>query len=261
MFFSKEKKILKEMGFLSDQLGIMNRYIREEGAWENHLENTKNYILKKAKQIRNKQQIVVLGTGWLLDIPYHELSLMFSNCYFVDIWHPQQIKHKIQKYPNIQLVSYDITGGIIKNAYKAQEKYKKQGIKTSVDKLLCTPQNWGLPDSLHPDLVVSVNLLNQLDILIVDNLKKSAIYSEEELQKLTTKIQQIHVEALKKHRTILISDIKEIHFDDDNNITGKKTLVFVDLQKIEKKWIWDFDLTKNYYPDRNTRFEVIAVEV
>ena len=44
MYKEVNVKILRQMNYFSDQKGSIRRYINEEGAWDNHLTNTKKYI-------------------------------------------------------------------------------------------------------------------------------------------------------------------------------------------------------------------------
>lgn len=260
MIIKSDKKIIKNMGFLEDQQGIINRFIREKGGWNTHLENTKQFIIDAIQNISPKENVIVLGTGWLLDVPYLELSQSFKNCYFVDISHPAQIKHKLRKHTNIKLIKYDITGGIIQNTYNAIKKYQKKNEKIPIKNLLKKPENWGVAPEIKPNLVISVNLLNQLDILITEKLKKYDIYTENEIAAFKKAIQQIHVNTLKENKAILITDYKENQFDDNDKKINEKKLIFVELPPKKQTWTWNFDKNKTYYTDRNTEFEVMAVK-
>ncbi len=57
---SKQKQILRKLGFSSDSEGILNRYYREEGNWNSHLENTKNFILESAKDKEKGTAVIFL---------------------------------------------------------------------------------------------------------------------------------------------------------------------------------------------------------
>ena len=68
--------MVRKMGYISDQEGIMKRYLNEQDKWEFHLQNTRQFILDSFKdvQIRN---LAIFGSGWLLDLPLEELSKKF----------------------------------------------------------------------------------------------------------------------------------------------------------------------------------------
>lgn len=61
-------RILRKMKILSDQQGIINRYLREKDVWNEHLENSKSFITGCLKK-RMARNILILGSGWLLDLP------------------------------------------------------------------------------------------------------------------------------------------------------------------------------------------------
>ena len=73
MFLNKRQIILKKFGFFKDQNGIINRYLREKEAWQAHLSNTRDFIINSSMN-KDNSKAVILGSGWLLDIPVDELS-------------------------------------------------------------------------------------------------------------------------------------------------------------------------------------------
>ena len=66
-------RVLRKFGFKKDQNGIINRYLREKGSWKTHLSNTKKFITDFTKN-KAKNSCVVLGSGWLLDVPIEYLT-------------------------------------------------------------------------------------------------------------------------------------------------------------------------------------------
>ncbi len=40
----QEGRIIRRMGFIRDQEGIMNRYLRERSNWDRHLQHTRSFI-------------------------------------------------------------------------------------------------------------------------------------------------------------------------------------------------------------------------
>lgn len=59
-------RILRKMRYKADSQGIIDRYINVNGAWEGHLQHTKNFILKA-------------GNGNL--IPWGGISLAVEPCF------------------------------------------------------------------------------------------------------------------------------------------------------------------------------------
>jgi len=231
------KKIIRKFGFKTDQQGIINRYIRESEEWQAHLIHTKEYIIKSAES-KNKTNCIVIGSGWLLDVPIDELSMLFEKVTLIDIVHPRQIIHKIKKYKNVEAIEIDITG-LVEPVYyfiKKTKKLKLNDIKQIYSEL------W-INKLKNADFVVSVNILNQLDILICDFIKKFNLYSNEEINQFRKIIQQNHVNILPETKSCLITDYEEININKKNNVVNNKSLIHIDLHinKKTKKWQWNFD--------------------
>lgn len=259
IFFPKFKQeiILRRMDFYSDQHGIMNRYLREKLAWDIHLNNTKKFIINSCKN-QSGGNLVVLGSGWLLDLPIDELCNKFDNIYLVDIIHPNQIKNKFKTNSKIHFVNADITGGLINKAYEIvrfDKKHKEKSLLTAFD--LCKYEL-----DVKPDFVISLNILNQLNILIVDYLKRQKIYSDKELFMLAQSIQNNHLDILPKGKSCVIFDYEEELYNEDNEMIGVKPLVFVDFQQGEtEKWQWKFDSKMTYNIDTKTFLNVVAINL
>ena len=154
------------MKYLSDQQGIMNCYLAEGENWEPHLKKTKDFILQ-CLQENKYASVAVIGSGWLLDVPMDFLAENCKSVYLIDVIHPPQIIQKIRKYENAKAVMADVTGGAIQGAYHFTRVYRKSGGESILD----IPFNAAVP-GMRTDYVISLNILNQLDILLIDYLKK-----------------------------------------------------------------------------------------
>ncbi len=252
----KNTYILQKMQYLSDQEGIMRRYIREKENWDLHLKKTKSFILKAAKT-KQKGKMVVLGSGWLLDLPLDDLSKQFKEIILIDIVHPRQVLRKIEKYSNVTALKEDITGGLISYIYQTIKTDKKKKQKT-----LLTSANlfsFSLPE--NTDFVISLNVMCQLHIILIDYIKKFNIYSDSELQNLVTHIQQSHINMLPKGKSCLITDIEEEILEEDKLI-GMNPLIRVDLPtgNFFTNWQWKFDSLMTYRDDFKTFFNTTAID-
>jgi hypothetical protein len=255
--FSDQKKIFRKMGYFNDQEGIMNRYIREAGQWKQHLENTKAAILKAASNVEGRK-IAILGSGWLLDVPLTELSSKFKQIWLFDIKHPAQIKHKTGIIANVKLIETDISGfaiplyNMVWQTGKSVSQFSPDSVKPVFD--------FDLSDF---DLVVSCNVLNQLDILLVDYLRETLKIPSTDVSQLRKLIQETHLHMLPKSKTCLISDVEEISVDRENRIVGRKSLVHTELlpENFENEWVWKFDTHFTYRSDVNTWFRVVALNL
>jgi hypothetical protein len=258
MFFSKNSQMLNKMGFISDQKGIINRYLREGEGWNSHLRNSKGFIIDCLKD-REGDPITILGSGWLLDVPLEFLKEHSSKVRLVDICHPREIVHKISKYSNFELITADITGGAVKAVYKLIEDFKKDKVKASLSELEF--DGFGV----EPDegFIISLNILNQLDILIIDYIRRFNIYSEDELYDFRKLIQQKHVESLSGFSSCIIADYEEVVFTSRSEIDRCTPLIYTELPegRNRKYWSWNFDNSMTYHKNRMTTLNVMAIEL
>jgi hypothetical protein len=254
----KWRTILRKMGYNKDQKGIINRYLRESEGWKEHLQNTRNFILQSAKT-KEKTHAVILGSGWLLDVPLEELCESFGKVTLIDIRHPRQVKKKAEKYSNLKLEEVDLTGGLVSKIYESIQAYKKEKNIPLLSSLR-PDQN---PLKNKPDFIVSCNLLTQLGTLIREYLKKYPEFSDKELNALEKVIQESHIEMLQQGKSCLVSEYEEELYDEDDNFLGTNPLLQINIPEdsIQKRWKWKFD-SKMYYRDNmKTYMNVLALEI
>ena len=119
------------MKYISDQQGIMNRYYAESNGWNEHLQRCRSFILENIRK-HKPGTIMILGSGWLLDVPLDEILTECERVYLADIHHPSQVQHKVKKAGNAQPIYADISGGAIQQIYSLVKTFKKDKIKKSL---------------------------------------------------------------------------------------------------------------------------------
>jgi hypothetical protein len=248
----QESKKLRKMKFTSDQLGIMNRYVREKENWDKHIQESKDFILRSANS-KEKGKVVVLGSGWLLDVPLQELSEMFREVILIDIVHPKPVVKKISKYSNVTLLKADITGGMIDYIYENANKKEKLLVPIHTF-------SFNLPE--NTDFVISLNIMCQLHIILADYLKNISFFSDKELKEFDKNIQIAHLKILPEKKTCLITDIEEEILTKDDQTIGVNPLIHVDLPagNFSKVWQWEFDSKMTYRDDYKTFFNTQAID-
>lgn len=255
MYHRSKDKILSKIGYYNDQKGIMNRYLREVQNWNTHIIRTKKAILEGIEG-KSQGKVIVLGSGWLLDVPYEELSGSFREVWLADVYHPPQVMKKAAQYSNIKFVQVELTG-LADQIYNAAKVYRKTKFKTPVEEFRSA-----IPIDLSQyDYVISCNVLDQLDVILTDFLRDSSAYTEQELEVITRKIQKAHLDALPRNKSLLICDVEEWVMDAEERVSKKRPLVFEPLPGKESMitWIWKFDTHMTYYPSHITHFKVAAV--
>lgn len=243
---------MRRAGYATDQMGIRSRYLREKVNWQSHVDNTKQYIMDAVGNADKRGSVAVLGSGWLYDVPLDELSHAFADVYLVDIVHPEPVKVRVARMPNVHLVTMDLTGGAVQMA--AQSASFADFLETFNSSSL-------LADLNRYDVVVSVNLLNQLDIIICDYLKRRFRVDDDQLRQVRVAIQQRHIDALPEGRSCLITDYVQVDSPIDGTAVNETPLIYCQIpeNKSFKEWIWVFDTNQRYSVKNNTTFRVKAV--
>lgn len=250
------KKIIRRIGYIRDQRGIMNRYIREKGPWEQHLEHTRTFIRSSFRE-KDIESVAVLGSGWLLDIPLEDLNTRFKQIYLVDIHHPPQIRKKVEAMKNIKLLETDLSGGAINQIWRGVQSKGIHFIDQILEEISLTPPLL----NIHPDAVVSVNLLNQLDIILCEFLEKQGVVQPELIESFRSRLQAFHLQWITTCPGCLVTDTIEVSTD-HNGKESFKSLLYTNLPEGHRSnhWSWDFDTHGTYMPGVHTRMEVQAIE-
>ncbi|MCQ2376243.1 MAG: hypothetical protein MJ069_10160, partial [Salinivirgaceae bacterium] len=109
--------------------------------------------------------------------------------------------------------------------------------------------------------VVSLNLLNQLDIILCDYLTARFDLSDNDLEPIRKWVQQQHINSMPRGASCLVADYQEINTNID---TGEQTIrnsVYATLPTLLERdeWIWNFDTNQRYNSRQNTQFKVMAL--
>jgi hypothetical protein len=250
------ERILRRMGYKSDTQGLINRFIAADGAWDGHLQHTREFILKTiaGRSVRN---LAVYGSGWLLDLPLEELASIAERIWLYDIIHPSQVLHRIRKYANVTPHTEDITGGVLLSAYHAVKTYKKQRLKTPPEELCQTIFEPGC----KPDFSISLNILSQIGEMITNYLQQHVPYSDEEMYQLVFLLQQSHLSLLQPGASCLVTDVEEFEYDEANRLKATRSLIRCPLPvgKKSESWEWQFDPLDEYNQGSKTISKVVGM--
>lgn len=248
----KDSRVVKRLGYLTDQKGIINRYLREGGAWDTHLLRSKEYI-KRAVGHYKPEVVTILGSGWLLDVPLEELVETVNTINLVDINHPRQIRARVEKMGNVNLITSDVTGGLMDVIWQ-----KRKRSTLNLDEISIPIYN----PEYNTGLIISLNLLTQLDMLLFEFLTEKVGLNPDECLNFRKRVQERHIEFLKSRESILITEVKESVYKDKVLISNSNLLFtkFPAGTNIEK-WEWIFDTRGLYYSGKKVVFNVKAIEI
>jgi hypothetical protein len=254
-FGESYRRILNRLGYYDYQHGFIVRHINQDSGWNSHLEKCRDFILK-ALDVHKPEKVTVLGSGWLLELPLKEMLEKVNKVYLVDIIHPPEVVQQVSSLPGVELRSEDVSGGLIDEVWK-----KTSGIPffrklKSLDDILIPEYKPGY----DPGMVISLNILTQLEILPVKQLLKKSSVREEEISAFRKMVQIKHIDFLKKYKSVLITDKAEVFNEKSGNVSEKQTVI-ADLPEglYREEWTWDFDLLGSDYYDKRSVFKVEAI--
>jgi len=249
------RRILHRMGYYNYQQGLIFRHMNQEGGWNSHLQNCRNFIMKSI-DFYKPSRVTVLGSGWLLDLPLKEMIDKTEEIILVDILHPPEVIDQVSGLPKVKLLEEDITGGLIKEVWTKSAKnfflFKLPALKN------ITVQEYKPVDD--PGLVISLNIFTQLESLPVDFIKKRVKINDDEINNLRKKIQSSHISFLTRYNSVLITDKSEIITDKTGNVT-EVVSILTDLPpaKYQEEWTWEFDLKRSDYYTKRSVFKVVGL--
>jgi hypothetical protein len=249
------RRILNKLGYYNYQQGLIYRHLKQGSGWNTHLENCRTFILR-ALDYYKPHKVTVLGSGWLLDLPLSEMLENTESINLIDIVHPPEVINQVSYLKKVTLSEMDITGGLIK------EVWEKAGKRSFLNRLR-TLENITIPEFDFPDnpgMVISLNILTQLEILLVEFLNKRAGISKEEYQIFRAAIQKKHLDFLVRYKSVLITDVTEVFTDKSEKITDIHSLL-IDLPEglYKEEWTWYFDLKRSDYYKKRSIYKVVAI--
>ena len=246
------KRILNRMRYYDYQHGFIHSHINQQGGWNSHQEKCRNLIMK-ALNLYKPEKVTVLGSGWLLELPLAEMIDKTKEIVLVDIIHPPDVYRQARGMKKIRIIEEDVSGGLI------EEVWNKAGKRTFLNKLSSLDQiiipEYQPPED--PGMVVSLNILTQLEYLPLKLLKRKSRATEAELNHFREEIQKSHLRFVMKHNSVLITDVIAVYTDVSGNTSEKITaLIPMPAGRITEEWIWDFDLK---FSDYNRKRSVLNV--
>jgi hypothetical protein len=247
--------MLGKMDYYNYQDMIIRRHLFQNGGWESHNEHSRRFIIKAMDHYK-PEKITVLGSGWLLDLPLAEMIERTKKICLLDIVHPPEVKKQVGTIKNVELIEFDITGGLIEEVWKKAGRYS---ILRNLKSLDCITIPEYIPDE-DPGMVISLNILTQLESLPVKYLKKRSNIKEEEFVVFSSEIQKKHIDFLNRSKSVLITDYEEVITHKSGIIETIPTLQAVLPEgKFSEKWSWDFDMAGADYFTSKSILNVVAL--
>ena len=249
------RRVLHRMGYYNYQRGLIYHHFDEEGSWNSHLKSCRAFIIKAVKACK-PYRVTVLGSGWLLDFPLREISDTGTEVYLIDIVHPPEVREQVRELNKVTLIEDDISGGLIHEVWeKARRVFFLNRLKSPDDINVAE-----LSLQFDPGMLISLNIMTQLEILPLEFLKKRSGGDEEARLRFRQKVQESHLRLLKKYKSVLITDISEIITESSGRIIEKPS-VLVKLPEAEhtEEWTWHFESKRRDYFRKKSDIRVRAL--
>jgi hypothetical protein len=243
---------LREMGFVREVWGIRRRYLQFREHWDEHCRRARAVILAAAARCPQRRTAVVLGSGWLHDVPVAELSAMFQKVVLVDLIHPFSVRWSLRRYRNVEARDADVSA-VLEETWNAVEKREAVLPVSRPDLFL---EDEGI------DLVVSLNLLSQLPCMPSWYLKKHGGFPEGQVEAFNRQLVEAHLDYLTHLPGVvcLICD-KEIitRTPTQAEVARRSTLYGASLPWTGEEWEWALVPRSDREPYHGQYLRVVAV--
>lgn len=224
---------VRRLGYLDETVAMRGRYRRNRAAWQPHLDNTCAFVLAVAEKVRNRDKVVILGSGLLLDVPLAKLSAMFREVVLMDIVCLPEVRRRIKEYGNVSFLERDVT-----NVAERLYGDRQQGLSE-------LPKAVPHPAELDKDagLVVSLNILSQLWVVprtYAANQRPG--FPHDRLEDWCRRIVESHYATLASMScdVCLVADHAFVKRDHDGTIISRaSTLYGLVLPEPDASWTWN----------------------
>ena len=243
---------LRDMGYLNEMLGIRDRWRSFKTAWEPHCQRSRQLVLAAAERCGRRRRAVVIGSGWLHDVPLAELAERFEEVLLVDLFHPQGVRWQASRYKNVRLQAADITG-TLEAVWRAAE-VPGSPLPQSAPGLLV--------DADPADLTVSLNILSQLPCKPERYLRQRGHHSASAIAAYCHNLIVAHLDYLRQLPGVvcLIADCEILTFDSTGKLLrSEPTLYGIDFPYQGEEWIWPLVPRQTHYPHHTQHLRVIGV--
>jgi hypothetical protein len=178
--------VSRRFSYLKQAIALEARYRRCRDAWSLHLDKSQALIRAAIEQCSQHREVVVLGSGLLLDVPIDDLSARFDHVVLVDMVHLRGVRRRLKAFDNVELVEIDVTGVARPLSDLIDPQSQRPWPEPNFD--MCLFEG--------ADLVVSANILSQLPLLPSDHLKCMGCTDDEAIHRYKRAIVDHHLRLL-----------------------------------------------------------------
>jgi hypothetical protein len=221
---------LREMGYLRELAGIRQRYRAYRRDWEPHCERSRQVIRQAVGRCAARRKAVVLGSGFLHDVPLGELCAAFAEVVLVDLAHPPSVRLRTLHRRNVRLLAADVSGA-------AHAVWRAVEARTPLPR----PAPELFLGDAEADLVVSLNLLSQLPCMPEQYVRAARTHPPREIDAFCGDVVSAHLAYLRALPGVvtLISDVEKTTLGPSGAEAARHgTLYGVDFPYAGERWVW-----------------------
>lgn len=216
----------RSLGLLWESVTLWSRGIRHRKLWAGHHARCQAAVKDVIATLVRRRKVLVLGSGFVRDVPLPELCAAFEEVILVDAVHLPLVRLAMARRRNVRLVTRDLSGIMAWLAGKAQGR--------------ADPVADFVADAAI-DLVISANLLSQFAWPIEDWLEEDEMRASRFPADLPRRCIAWHLDDLRrfKGRVCLLSDVEMTERDRAGTITDRLDLMRGEpLPPPDESWDW-----------------------
>jgi hypothetical protein len=109
-------------------------------------------------------------------------------------------------------------------------------------------------------MLVSLNILTQLESLPADFMRKRSKISVEEFTRFRAEVQKNHISFLSGYNYVMVTDIAEVITGKSGDIKTITTLLTgLPDGKVKEEWTWNFDKAGGDLYNSTSQFNVVGI--
>lgn len=237
--FTRAPAPLRKLGLVQESIGLWARRNRQRKAWATHEAHCHKAVERAVAGLSQTRTVVVLGSGLVRDVPIDLLCSRFSRVVLVDAVHLPLLRWRMRRYPNVTLVTRDLTG------VAGWLGGKTEGRADPVADFASDPQ---------VDLVISANVLSQLPLGVEHFLDRHASRAAALPPDLAARTVGWHLSDLRRFDApvCLLTDVEMREENRRGEVVERLDLLRA--HRVTLRECWEWDVAPFGEAARNTRF-------
>lgn len=219
-------RTVRALGLARESVGIWSRGRRRRSEWRPHEMRCGNAVRRAIAALPRRRRALVLGAGFLRDVPIEDMAAAFDEVTLVDVVHPLPARWRVRSLPNVKRIACDVSGAL---AWMTGEENGRGDplARFRADERL--------------DFVLSANLLSQLPIMPEEWLERFPSRAARLPERFADRFIGWHLGDLARFscRVCLLTDVAMTERARDGAVLDRLDLMRgVALPPADESWDW-----------------------